>query len=281
MATVDNTTTTEAPRVTVRLPPFWAEQPAVWFAQAEAQFSLANIRDEQTKFYYTISQLDQRYAASVADIITAPPEHNPYATHRAELVGRLSPSKEQRIHQLITVEEMGDRKPSQFLRHLRTLAPDMPEYILRTIWSSRLPPHIRTIPAGQNDCSLEAAARCADCITETALRPALASVGPSPNAALREEIEDLSRQVAALRAEQNRPRNSSRDPPPTSKDHPPNPRDPRYRTRFSHPVTRNHHTHNRSPSRDDPATTLCWYHRRFRARAQRCTSPCDYHQQGN
>ncbi|XP_023723926.1 protein FAM102A-like [Cryptotermes secundus] len=110
-------------------------------------------------------------------------------------------------------------------------------------------------------------------------QPALASVGPSPNAALREEIEDLSRQVAALRAEQNRPRNSSRDPSPNSKEHPSNPRDPYYRTRFSHPVTRNHHTHNRSPSRDDPATTLCWYHRRFGARAQRCTSPCDCHQQ--
>ena len=277
MATVDSTTPTEAPRVTVRLPPFWAEQPAVWFAQAEAQFSLANIRDEKTKFYYVVSQLDQRYAASVADIITSPPVHNAYTTLRAELVGRLTPSKEQRIHQLITVEEMGDRKPSQFLRHLRTLAPDMPEYILRSIWSSRLPPHIRTILAGQNECNLEAAARCADRITEAAPQPALASIDSSPNAALKEEIEDLSRQVAALRADQNRPRN--RDPQPNPKEHPPSPRDSRYSSR--NPVPWNRRTRDRSPPRDDTETSLCWYHHRFGARARRCTPPCDYHQQGN
>jgi hypothetical protein len=34
---------------------------------------------------------------------------------------------------------MGDRKPSQFLRHLRSLAPDLPDYFLRTVWTSRLP----------------------------------------------------------------------------------------------------------------------------------------------
>ena len=138
MATVDSTTPTESPRVTVRLPPFWAEQPAIWFAQAEAQFPLANIGDEQTKFYYTISQPDQRYAARVA-----PPVHIPYATLRAVAVGRLTPSNERRIYQIITVEEMGDRKPWQFLGHLRTLAPEMPEYIMRPIWASRLPPQIR------------------------------------------------------------------------------------------------------------------------------------------
>jgi hypothetical protein len=37
-------------RVAVRLPPFWAERPAVWFSQAEEQFTLAGISTEQTKF---------------------------------------------------------------------------------------------------------------------------------------------------------------------------------------------------------------------------------------
>jgi hypothetical protein len=62
----------------VRLPPFWAERPAVWFAQAEAQFTLAGIFSEKTKFYYVISQLDQRYATEVEDIIISPPERAPY-----------------------------------------------------------------------------------------------------------------------------------------------------------------------------------------------------------
>jgi hypothetical protein len=57
-----------------RLPPFWPERPAVWFAQTEAQFTLAGISNEQTKFCYVISQLDQRYTSEVEDIITCPTE---------------------------------------------------------------------------------------------------------------------------------------------------------------------------------------------------------------
>jgi hypothetical protein len=105
----------------------------VWFAQAEEQFFLAGVNSEKTKFFYVISQLDHRYAAEVEDIITSPPERDPYTTLRAKLVRRLSPSREQRIRQLLTLEEIGDRKPSQFLRHLRGLAPDVPEDFLYTI----------------------------------------------------------------------------------------------------------------------------------------------------
>jgi hypothetical protein len=68
--------------VNVRLPPFWAERPDVWFAQAEAQFTLAGINSEQTKFCCVMSQLDQRYAAEVEDIITSSQERDPYTTLR-------------------------------------------------------------------------------------------------------------------------------------------------------------------------------------------------------
>jgi hypothetical protein len=60
--TTNSPMSAEISSVAVRLPPFWAERPNVWFAQAEAQFTLAGISSEQTKFYYVISQLDHRYA---------------------------------------------------------------------------------------------------------------------------------------------------------------------------------------------------------------------------
>jgi hypothetical protein len=113
----------ETSRVVVRLPPFWAERPTVWFTQAEAQFSFAGISNERTKFYHIISQLDHRYAAEVEDIITSPPHQNPYTALKTELLNRLSPAREQRAHQIIKHVEIGDRKPSPFLRHLRSLAP--------------------------------------------------------------------------------------------------------------------------------------------------------------
>jgi hypothetical protein len=137
MEAADSSPPAELSRVAVRLPPFWADRPAMWFAQAEEQFFLAGVNSEKIKFFHVISQLDHRHAAELEDIITSPHERDPYTALRTELVRRLSPLKEQRVRQLLKLEEMDDRKPSQFLRHLRGLAPDVPEDFLYTIRSSQ------------------------------------------------------------------------------------------------------------------------------------------------
>jgi hypothetical protein len=194
----------EVSRVAVRLPPFWPERPAVWFAQAEAQFTLANVSSEKTKFCHIISQLDHRYATEVEDIITSPPEREPYSILKVELVRRLSPTTEQRIQQLLTVEEIGDRKPSQFLRYLRSLVPDVSENVLQSVWTSLLPHNIQSFLASQNETNLDAAALCADRDSEVGVQLALASVDQTQdNATLIQEVAELSRQVAALGAGQD------------------------------------------------------------------------------
>jgi hypothetical protein len=219
-----------------------------------------------------ISQLDHRYAAEVEDVITSPPQQDPYTKLRTELLKRLSLSREQRAQQLLKFEEMGDRKPSQFLRHLRGLAPDVPDYLLRTIWTNRLPTKVRTTLACHPEIQLDAAALCADRITETVLPPALARIDQSTDTTeLLRRIEELSRRVETLSTERNRPRSrdrssSSRDREYSPRDHPSNPRIRR--------------PYNRSPSRHDAPTNFCWYHRRFGARAQKCTPPCAHQQQG-
>ena len=73
-----STTPSDIFRVGVRIPPFWPEKPAVWFAQVEGHFLLSGISDDKTKFYYVISQLEHRYAAEVEDIIVAPPAQGKY-----------------------------------------------------------------------------------------------------------------------------------------------------------------------------------------------------------
>jgi hypothetical protein len=66
----------------------------------------------------------------VKDIITSPPQQDPYSKLRTKMLKRLSQSREQCAHRILTLEEMDDRKPSQFLRHLRSLIPDLPDYFL-------------------------------------------------------------------------------------------------------------------------------------------------------
>jgi len=109
-------------RVSIRIPPFWPEKPTLWFAQLEGQFALANVTQDASKFYYVISHPDNKYVAEVEDVITNPPPTGRYERIKAELIRRLSLSEEQHVHQLLMHEEMGDWRPTQFLRNLQTLA---------------------------------------------------------------------------------------------------------------------------------------------------------------
>jgi hypothetical protein len=199
--------------VAVRLPPFWPDRPAVRFGQAEAQFELADITQQGTKFNYVVSQLNQQLAEEVEDVIIAPPDHQPYDRLKEELVRRLSTSREQRARQLLSHEEMGDRKPSQFLRHLKGLAPDVPADFLRTIWASRLPPHVKAILTGQTESSLDSASQLADRICEVTPLPTTASVShptPDATAGMLQRIEELTRQVVSLQASYSSGRSQSR-----------------------------------------------------------------------
>jgi hypothetical protein len=240
----------------------------VWLTQAKAQFSLTAISNGRTKFYhYYLSTRPQircrdgghHYLSAASGLFTA---------RKTELLNRLSPTREQRALQIITYKEMGDRKQSQFLRHLRCLAPHLPEYFLRSIWCSRLPHTVQTALVGQPEIGLDAAARCADCIMESISLPELASVGrPADTAALLQRIEELLRRVESLSAERDHCRSNSRNH--------------RYNQRGRPSSPTNRRLNNSSPSRLDNAAGSCWYHRRFGDRAQNCTQPCIYREQGN
>jgi hypothetical protein len=115
-------------------------------------------------------------------------------------------------------------------------------------------PNIRAILAGLPKGDLDTTAHCADRIIEASHQPALARVEPLPESnTLMQRIENLACQVAALSTELAHLRSSSR----------------------------NRHSGNRSSSRDDATSTLCWYHCHYGARAQKCTQPCSYWRQEN
>lgn len=102
-------------KVAVCAQAFWPDEPEVWFAQLVGQFALGGITQDATKYAHVVSQLD--YAREVKDLITNPPEIGKYNAIKQALIQQLSASREQRIRQLLEHEELGDRKPSQFLRH--------------------------------------------------------------------------------------------------------------------------------------------------------------------
>lgn len=202
-------------RVAVKLPPFWADRPSLWFSQAESQFLIAGITADATKFHHVVSQLDTRYAAEVEDIITTPPATNKYAALKEQLIARLSASEEQRVRQLLGDEELGDRKPSQFLRHLQNLAgsTQLEDKLLRQLWIRRLPSNVQAILSSQPKLSLADMADIADKIVEVSPPPpplSVNAVSSSTNDDLLKVIAALSKKVDALSESRHRGRSRSR-----------------------------------------------------------------------
>lgn len=260
-------------RVGPKFLPFWPEKPVVWFAQIEGQFAIANITTDATKFYHVISQLEPQYANEVEDIIVSPPATGKYEKLKIELIKRLGASKEKKVKQLLIHEELGDRKPSQFLRHLQNLAgPEVPTDFLRTIWTSRLPNNIQTIIASQPDSSLEAAADLADKIQDIApQRPqVVAAASPDVLSDLVKHVAALTSQIKKLEVQNHRYRSGNRGDRRYSRGDSRN--NSRSRSASARGV-RSDRNHSRFP--------VCWYHHKFGSQASKCAKPCDYNTSEN
>uniref|UniRef100_A0A6P7GI94 Uncharacterized protein LOC114338493 n=1 Tax=Diabrotica virgifera virgifera TaxID=50390 RepID=A0A6P7GI94_DIAVI len=227
-------------RISVKIPPFWPNDPETWFLQVENQFTLANITSDATKFNYIVANLETVYREDVK--------------LKSELIKRLSASQQQKIKRLLDHEELGDRRPSQFLRNLQSLAgTTVPDNIVRSLWLGRLPSSTQAILATQAKASLDAVAELADTISED-IAPSV-NMSEVPNA--REGTIEIKIQLASLSQAQaqtntyRRNRSNSRGRP--------YPRD-------------------RSYSRERNSD-ICWYHYRFGHQAQKCSHPCKH--QGN
>lgn len=256
---VATSTVPEGSRMNIRAPPLLPNQPATWFNQVEAEFFINGITDDATKFYFVLARLDPKYVVEVQDIFDNPPATDKYATVRRELLLRISASHTQRIRQLLEQEELGDRTPSQLLRHMRTLAGNsVTEDFLRTLWASRLPELTRAIVTSQPDLELNKLAGIADQFLEGS-KPStqVAAISQDQvNEALVKRLESMELRIAELT------RGRSHD-----------------RSCGEHRQAASGSRRRRRPSSPAPKG-YCWYHRTFGNKSTRCRSPCSY-QSGN
>lgn len=262
-------------RVSVKLPPFWADDPEVWFSQIEAQFETSAVKSDATKFNMVIQHLDQNYAKEVRDIILKPPPSGKYDKLKAELIKRLTISRDQGIQQALYLEELGDRKPSQFLRALRLLAgTGVQDEFLFSIWSRRLPTHVNAILAAQKSLSLDEAADMADKICEVMsmntqqvastsrsngsnltsnnLDDMLQKMEERILARVQDGVEHQLAQLGIDRQRQPRGRSPQRG------------NNFRQRSR-----SRRQFSQSRNPG-------ICWYHDTFGGKARKCIEPCNF-----
>uniref|UniRef100_A0A6P7HI44 Uncharacterized protein LOC114349089 n=1 Tax=Diabrotica virgifera virgifera TaxID=50390 RepID=A0A6P7HI44_DIAVI len=152
---------------------------------------------------YIVANLETVYISEVRDIIVSPPATERYVKLKSELIKRLSAYQQQKIKRLLEHQELGDRRPSQFLRHLQSLAGTIvPDNIVKSLWLGRLPSSTQAILATQAKASLDAVAELADTISE-AIAPSVhisevSNARESTIDKLTAELAEMKIQLASL-----------------------------------------------------------------------------------
>ncbi|KAL3181862.1 hypothetical protein MRX96_008164 [Rhipicephalus microplus] len=167
---MDSTSTTDAPptvfSVDGKLPLFWTADPALWFIQVESQFAARRITADLTKYHYVVSSLPPAIASEIRNLLLAPPVENAYATLKETLIRPVTPSEPQRLQQLLHGTELGDRTPSQLLRHMQQLlggtSNTIDGVLLRELYLQKLPSGVRMVIAASEHKDLTAAVELAD-----------------------------------------------------------------------------------------------------------------------
>lgn len=237
--------------VKIRIPPFWKQDPQLWFLQLEAQFVNSNIIADLTKFNTIVGNLESDILSSVSDIIRNPPANNRYETIKDRLIAQFQISDNTKLKNLLHNLNLGDLKPSDLLRKMRDLScGKVGDELLKTLWLQRLPNNIQAVLACSTDV-LPALAIMADKIFETSEDNSIQGISSTSkqNNDLVNVIYDLRDKIEVLQQKfhESKPSNRSKI-----------------------------QNRNRSPRRSTDSTNHCWYHKAYKHKAKKCISPCSF-----
>ncbi|BHF66544.1 hypothetical protein SprV_0200956500 [Sparganum proliferum] len=232
------------------LPEFWQHAPELYFIRIESAFYSANVTKELAKYHKLVEVLRAGVISQVQSLLANPPADASYSALKAEILRHNSVSDRQRYHQLIKEELLGDRKPSDLLRRMRSLLGDMQvdDKFVKEMFLERLPADVQTILAsGSQDLTVSQLAKMADRMIEVQRfqSPTVAQISSSSsvNDQLVKQVSAMADEMASLKMQLAR-LTSSR-------------------------------SCNRRRSRSRPRTAdTCWYHTNFGVKARRCSSPC-------
>lgn len=241
--------------VDIRAPPFCRERVTLWFAQVELQFRHHGIDTEETKFYRVVPLIDINSAGEVEDLIITPPLIEPYTTLKTALIARFPKLKEAK---LLDEESLRGRTPSQYMRHLKALVPNIDEDVLKARWMSHLPTQTQACLKVLKSASLIELAEYADGIQKVFQPSTVASTSTAAPVNLQQQIDALAKQVAQLTTSVSNMIF-------------------RTRARSNNRLTSRERSRSRSKHRKiEPTTSTCWYHITYGNNAKHCVPGCKF-----
>jgi len=94
----------------------------MYFQQIEAQFVCKGIMKDNIKYCHVLQALDTDVVAKISDFTTNPPQYGKYEAFKVRVLHIFQDSEEKRLKTLLYQAELGDQRPSRFLRRLKELA---------------------------------------------------------------------------------------------------------------------------------------------------------------
>ena len=220
----------------------------MWFARAEAEFTLRSVTVDSTKYGYLVAHLPENVALRVRDAVNNPHAETPYAALKERLLKVFTLTRAQRAQRLLSFPQTTDERPTVVLDRMLALLPsdvdtNNPGFLFEELFLRSLDAETRALLAGSKHESVREMAETADSFWSRRSSPnpvhaVLASPPDSPTVPVVCNLGHVCEQQCM--AVQASPRGSAtaRDP-------------------------------------------YCWYHRYWGSRATRCRSPCSWRPAGN
>ena len=185
-------------RRNIKLPEFWPNNPVLWFSRAEFNFEVAGgVVESRQKFIYVANALPYDTLTLVSDLVTAPPQEDPYRALKERLLISHKLTTMQMAEKVLDLPALGDRRPSQLLAAMLEFCPagEADTAFFRASFFRRLPKEIRVLLADEVNGNLKELAIRADELYTHHRSTAVAAIHQGD---MWEDTASLEEAVAAL-----------------------------------------------------------------------------------
>ncbi|KAF0732545.1 Uncharacterized protein FWK35_00022587 [Aphis craccivora] len=180
------------PLNTVRLPGFWRRSPQRWFTHVETLFHSHRVRSDLSHINHVLTSLDEDGICADENLLGVDVK---YSAVKSRLIAAYDVPQATRFRSIIQHGGMGDRRPSQMLRNIRSALPSgIDESKIKEIWLQKLPPTILTVISGLGG-SLESLAERADRVANASTGHDLAALAREPD-----RMQSMETAITALTA---------------------------------------------------------------------------------
>lgn len=132
------------PRQDVKPPPFWPNNPSLWFVKVEALFDSAGVTSQRAKFNSLTQGLADDHMVKVAPVLENPVIGSEYDDLKSALLKSFGKTQGQKDSELFSMKGLGDETARDFVVRLEGLVTDV-EQMKKAFLLLQLPDEVKSI----------------------------------------------------------------------------------------------------------------------------------------